>query len=31
MSGAIMNKVLDLFGVDTANEEDYEEDYNQDE
>ena len=31
MSGAIMNKVLDLFGVDTANEEDYEEDYNQEE
>ena len=31
MSGAIMNKVLDLFGVDTANEEEYEEDYNQEE
>ena len=27
MSGAIMNKVLDLFGVDTAGEEEYEEDY----
>ncbi len=26
MSGAIMNKVLDLFGVDTAESEDYEED-----
>lgn len=28
MSGAIMNKVLDLFGVDTSEEE-YEEDYEQ--
>ena len=26
MSGAIMNKVLDLFGVETAESEDYEED-----
>ena len=26
MSGAIMNKVLDLFGVDTAENEEYEED-----
>ena len=30
MSGAIMNKVLDLFGVDTAEEE-YEEDGYEDE
>lgn len=29
MSGAIMNKVLDLFGVDKSEEEDYEEDYEQ--
>ena len=31
MSGAIMNKVLDLFGVDTAEEEYEEEDYEQEE
>lgn len=29
MSGAIMNKVLDLFGMDTAEEEDYEEEYDE--
>ena len=27
MSGAIMNKVLDLFGVDAAEDEEYEEEY----
>ena len=29
MSGAIMNKVLDLFGVDKSEEEEYEEEYEQ--
>ena len=31
MAGAIMNKVLDLFGVDTSEEEFEDEDYEQEE